>query len=800
MKNYLFTVCFVFSFYSFSAVKPVERAEVKRIVDSLSLEQKVGQMIQPEIRYISASDIKKYGIGSILNGGGSYPNNKKRGSIDNWIEKAESLYQASITSESKIPIMWGTDAVHGHNNVFGATIFPHNIGLGATHNPKLIGEIAEITAKEVKATGIDWIFAPTVAVAKDYRWGRTYESYSSNPKLVAEYGSEVVKGIQSQGLAATAKHFIGDGATFSGKDQGIVKLPLDTLISEHGAGFESAIESNVLSIMSSFSSWDGQKTHGDKRLLTDVLRGKMGFKNLIVSDWNGIGQVQGCTNDSCPKAVNAGIDIIMVPDDWRSAYYNLIKQVKSGVISEARIDEAVTNIISMKMAIGLFESKGPKARITKALKDSVASKAHRAVARQAVRESIVLLKNNNVLPLSSSQKILLAGQAADDIGMQSGGWTLTWQGTNNDNSDFPNGQSIFDSLQASGADVTLSVSGEYKSKPDVAIVAFGETPYAEGQGDKQDLLPTESMKKDISLLQKYKAEGIPTVAIMITGRPLWVNAALNASDAFVVAWLPGSEGAGIADLLLQDELIYDFVGKLPFAWPNKEINVLNSNAPVDDFLFPRGYGVTYKSPQITTDVWNEEQSVKQGAALTTIFNGSTKQPWQLTVGDDGNWVSPVMQSVANTSNGELVVQTTDVRIQEDGLYFEWFGNGTRNSQVYWKTYNNMPIDLSAFSNADAAISLVVQINKAPKGKVTMRTDCSWPCRGELDMTNIFKRIPTNRWINLSIPLSCFKQAGADMTKITAPLVFVTDNKFAMSLYKIAIDTKPKANSLLKCPS
>lgn len=783
-----------------AGLREVDPNEVKRLVDSLTLEQKVGQMIQPEIRYISAAEIKRYGIGSVLNGGGSYPYNQKRGAVTDWLKKADEMYQASIESESGIPIMWGTDAVHGHNNVFGATIFPHNIGLGATNNPALIRQIAEVTAAEVKATGIDWIFAPTVAVAKDFRWGRTYESYSSDADLVASFGKAVVEGIQGQGIAATAKHFIGDGGTFLGRDQGVVKLSLETLIAEHGPGYTAAIEANVLSIMSSFSSWDGQKTHGDKRLLTDVLRGQMGFSNLIVSDWNGVGQVQGCTNANCPKAVNAGIDIIMVPEDWRAAYFNIIKQVKSGEISQARIDEAVTNIISMKMAIGLFEAGKPSTRVSKDDNALVGSTAHRAVARQAVRESLVLLKNNDILPLQPEQQVLLAGQAANDIGMQSGGWTLTWQGTNNTNSDFPNGFSILDSLRAAGLEVTYSESGEYQEAPELAIVVFGETPYAEGQGDKENLLPTPDMQKDIELLQKYKAAGIPTLAIMITGRPLWVNAALNAADAFVVAWLPGPEALGITDVLVQQEPAYDFVGKLPFAWPAKEVNQLNSDAPVDEFLFPLGYGLTYAEPSIIEERFNETQSVTQSAALTTIFKGSTKQPWQLAIGDEGNWVSPVSQSVAQTSMGGLTVNTIDVKIQEDGLFFAWNDSYKQNSQAYWKTFNNTGVDLSSFYNANAAISMILQVNQAPKGKVMMRMDCQWPCRGEMDMTRIFNKLPLNRWLNLSIPLECFKKAGADMTNITSPLVIVADNEFEFSLYNLTIDTEPAANSLLKCPS
>ena len=432
-------------------------AKIDALVAKMTIEQKVAQMIQPEIRDITVEDMRKYGFGSYLNGGGAYPNNDKHATPADWIALAESLYQASIDDSVdgiNIPTMWGTDAVHGHNNVIGATLFPHNIGLGAANNPKLIEQIAAITAKEVMVTGIDWVFAPTVAVVRDDRWGRTYEGYSEDPQIVKAYSYAIVEGLQGsvngdflsdQHVISTVKHFLGDGGTENGIDQGDNIASEQDLYDIHAQGYVGGLKAGGQSVMASFNSWHGVKNHGNKYLLTDVLKDKLHFDGFVVGDWNGHGQVANCTNESCAQAVNAGLDIFMVPTAaWKPLYENTIAQVNNGDISQARIDDAVKRILRVKFRAGLFDKPSPANRPLSGKTELIGQASHRDVARQAVRESLVLLKNNQgLLPLAPNAKVLVAGDAADNIGKQSGGWSITWQGTDNQNSDFPGATSIY---------------------------------------------------------------------------------------------------------------------------------------------------------------------------------------------------------------------------------------------------------------------------------------------------------------------------------------------------------------------
>ncbi len=585
-------------------------AKIEEIVGEMTLEEKVAQIIQAEIKFISPKDIESYPLGSILNGGGSFPNNDKQAKASDWVSLAESFHSESLKHGMKIPIIWGTDAVHGHNNVHGATLFPHNIGLGAAQNPKLIEQIGRATAKEVLATGIDWIFAPTVAVVRNDRWGRTYESYSEDPKIVKSYAASMVYGLQGRGdeilsrdhVIATAKHFIGDGGTQDGVDQGDTIVSEQELLSLHAQGYISAINAGVQTVMASFNSWNGLKMHGHKYLLTDVLKGKMKFDGFVIGDWNGHGQVKGCRNDSCAEAINAGVDMLMAPEDWKALYHNTLAQVKNGEIPQTRLNDAVTRILRVKMRYGAFELEAPSKRRHAGKSKIIGSVEHKALARQAVRESLVLLKNkNNILPLSANTNVLVAGSGAHNIGKQSGGWSLSWQGTGNTNDDFPEATSVYDgfkkTLLKGGGKAALSVNGEFEDKPDVAVVVFGEEPYAEGQGDIENLYYGSRYQGDLKLLKKLRSQNIPIISIFLTGRPLWINPELNASDAFVVAWLPGTEANGIADVLIKDangNIDFDFKGKLSFSWPS-HANQVSINIGDKDYqpLFPYGFGLTY---------------------------------------------------------------------------------------------------------------------------------------------------------------------------------------------------------------
>ena len=569
------------------AGKPPHRdAKIEQAIDELlqtmTVEEKVGQVIQPSITSITPQEVRDYHIGSVLNGGGGWPGDVRKAKPQDWLTKADSFYEASMQGTHPIPVMWGADAVHGHNNIIGATIFPHNVGLGATRDAQLIRRIGEVTAVEMAVTGLDWDFSPTVAVARDVRWGRSYESYSADPAIVRMCAKNMVAGLQSEPhkIFATAKHFLGDGGTAGGKDQGDNLSTERDLRDIHLAGYLGAMSSDVQAIMVSFSSWQGDKMHGNRTLLTDVLKDRMKFDGLLVGDWNAHGQVPGCTNGDCPKSFNAGLDIFMVPDDWKALYDNTYAEVRDGAIPMSRLDDAVRRILRVKMRAGLFTAGKPSSRPLAGHYEELGSRAHRDVARQAVRESLVLLKNNHrTLPLKSKINVLVAGDGADNIGKQCGGWTITWQGDGNSNSDFPGATSIFEGIRrrvvAAGGKARLAVDGSLAENVDVAIVVFGENPYAEFSGDRQDLVYDHP--QDLAIVQRLHDAGIRVVSVFLSGRPLWVNPYLNLSDAFVAAWLPGTEGDGVADVLFGAN---DFRGKLSFPWQK---------------VFPIGYGLTYES-------------------------------------------------------------------------------------------------------------------------------------------------------------------------------------------------------------
>lgn len=777
------------------------------LLDGMSLEQKVAQMIQGEIKHVTPDDVRRYGLGSVLNGGGSFPANNKHSSIDDWVNLADAYREASLdTSQGSagIPILWGTDAVHGHNNVIGATLFPHNIGLGAANDPELIGRIGRATAKEVAATGIDWIFAPTVAVVLDDRWGRTYEGYSDRPEIVKAYSGVIVEALQEQGLLATAKHFVGDGGTYQGIDQGNTEVDLEELMAVHGQGYLSALDAGVNSVMASFNSWNGDKIHGNKELLTGVLKGQLGFTGFVISDWNGVGQVDGCTNASCAQAINAGMDMIMAPEDWRELLDNTIAQVKAGEISQARIDDAVGRILRTKLAAQMFDAPMPSSRAGQ-YTDSVGSAEHRAIAREAVRKSLVLLKNdNNLLPLSPKQNVLVAGAGANSIEMQTGGWTISWQGTGNSNSDFPGATSIFDGLNQAlteaGGQVALSEDGSFAEKPDVAVVVFGETPYAEGQGDVETLAWQEETQADLALLESLKAQGIPVVAVLLTGRPLWLNAHINAADAFVVAWLPGSEGVGVADVLVaatDGSPRHDFSGRLSYDWPNKDLNAEDAALPVTDLLFEYGYGLSYDNPPTQLGRLNEQAVGKAKSLDRLVFSSGSKEPWREYVGDSGNWNMLAEGAVTTAMNGQLVMKAVDRVVQEDSRQLTWSGTGDQASQVYWQS--NAPVDLSDLLDAGAALSVVLQMEEAPAGTVTLRVDCEYPCTGGLDVTALLRDRAIGEWQRVSIPLDCFATAGADFKRVTSPFVLITDKSLSLRISEISLLADAPAESLVSCP-
>jgi beta-glucosidase len=585
-------------------------ARVQTIVAGMTLEQKIGQMTQPEIRSISPDEVRRYYIGSILNGGGAWPGMNMHATVADWLKLSDEFYQASMSTDMpvKIPVIWGTDAVHGHSNVYGATLFPHNIGLGAANDPALIERIGHATAEQVRATGITWTFAPTLAVVQNQRWGRTYESYSSNPDIVRAYGEAMTRGLQGQlgspsSTLATAKHFIGDGGTWHGVDRGETRTSEADLFRTHGAGYYGALRANVQTVMVSYSSFadtaSGQaqgKMHGNAHLITGVLKQKLGFDGLVVSDWNGIEEVPGCMKWHCPQAINAGIDLIMVPDDWKKFIPATVEDVREGRIPMSRIDDAVSRILRVKLRSGLFGASpatGPHPDAS-----VMHSPAARELAREAVRKSLVLLKNDGgVLPLKRQGRVLVVGKGADSLPMQAGGWSLTWQGDNTKTSDYPYADTLLAAVRKTlgedRVDYSANGAGVDVRRYSAVINVAAENPYAEMKGDvlfPATLRHTARYPEDLSTLQRVSGKGVPVVTILYSGRPLPANDLINRSDAFVAAWLPGTEGLGLTDLLIAGDggrTAYDFSGKLSFDWPAG--GCLPQKGGVQ---FARGYGLT----------------------------------------------------------------------------------------------------------------------------------------------------------------------------------------------------------------
>ena len=586
-------------------------AVAEKWLRQLTLKQKIGQMTMPERLHATPQDVKQYCLGALLSGGGSCPGENRP---EDWVMMNDAFWQAAVEEEgsSGIPILYGVDAVHGHNNVRGATIFPHNIGIGAAGDLDLVRRIAGITAREVLATGLEWNFAPTLALVQNCQWGRTYESYGTDPIAVARIGETYVRALQAEGVMGCAKHWLGDGATNHGMDQGETTIDWDTLQSVHMAPYLPALEAGVMSVMASFNSWNGDKCHGHHFLLTEILKGRLGFDGILVSDWDGINYLDEDFGLAIRKAVNAGLDMFMVPEKWRLFIEGLERQVEEGHVSEARVDDAVRRILKTKSRYGLFELGRPSRRKTR-FGNGVGSAEHRKVAREAVRKSLVLLKNEDaLLPISSDSRILVAGKSANHLGNQCGGWTLDWQGEKD--GDKIVGTSIWEGIRslAPGACLSHDLSGEEadSDRHDVALVVVGETAYAEGFGDirsSDDLLleagaqinglmnPLQpyarSMQlskihpEDLACIRRIRAAGVPVVTVLVSGRPLVVNEELAESQAFVAAWLPGSEGLGVAEVLFGQD---HFVGRLPLPWPAADPLPGKSSYGL---LYERGYGL-----------------------------------------------------------------------------------------------------------------------------------------------------------------------------------------------------------------
>lgn len=607
MMKYIFLIAGIFSLVSCTNNKKfVEKSinyeeKIDSILTMMTIDEKIGQMTQVDQQFLDTiQDIADYALGSLLSGGGSNPDTNH---FEAWTNMYDKYQEVALSSRLGIPLIYGVDAVHGHNNVYGATIFPHNVGLGCANDYELTRKVSEATAYEVAATGINWNFSPCIAIPEDERWGRHYEGYSEDPTIVTNMGVASIEGYQTKSLGssnisivACAKHLVGDGATewgtgMGGKpnkiDRGDAIISDSLIRAKYLPPYVAAIEAGVGTIMASFNSINGLKCHANGYLFNELLKDELGFDGFVISDWQGIDEIPGDYKSDIILSINAGIDMIMVPGavihggEHYKTFIRLFKEAyNEGLISDERINDAVRRILRIKFRSGLIDS--PMA--DRSLLEKVGGAEHRAIAREAVQKSLVVLKNDNILPLSKNDNYLVCGSGANDIGKQCGGWTIEWQGKLGN---ITSGTTLFEGI-SDQALATLSIDGQTNSLFDAAIVVVGEDPYTEMQGDSDSLYLST---KDKQTIANVKSLNIPYIIVLITGRPLIVTEEIKDADAFVVAWLPGTEGNGVSDVLFGDVAP---TGKLSFSWPVDMLNV-PVNFDDEDYnpLFKLGYGLTY---------------------------------------------------------------------------------------------------------------------------------------------------------------------------------------------------------------
>ncbi len=749
--------------------------QIDALLAKMTLAQKVGQLIQADISAITPADLKRYPLGSILAGGNSGPYGDERASAAKWAKLVGEFRTASRKSGAAIPILFGVDAVHGHSNLPEATIFPHNIGLGAAHDTNLIQRIGAATAAEIAGSGIEWTFAPTLAVPQDFRWGRTYEGYSSDPALVADYARAMTIGLQgsliagvpiwANQVAATAKHFLADGGTMDGRDQGDARISEAELVSKHAPGYPASINAGALTVMASFSSWNGVKHHGNATLLTDVLKGRMGFAGLVVGDWNGHGQVAGCSATNCPAAINAGLDMYMAPESWKQLYETTMAASKNGTIPLSRIDDAVRRILRVKFKLGLM-GDAPVERGNTAL---VGAPEHLELAREAVSKSLVLLKNDNAtLPIRKGARVLIAGPGADDMAMQAGGWTITWQGTDTASKDFSNGQTIgraiSDAVRSNGGQAMISADGQFDTKPDIAIVVMGEKPYAEFEGDIPNLA-FQSKSGEDELVARLKSQGLKVVVVFLSGRPMFTGKLLNQADAFVAAWLPGTQGRGVADVLVagvDGRPLRDFTGRLPFAWP------ADARSPLSEPLFPVGFGMNYADIGTLAPV-NEDPRVDLSAMNPSnlyMIRGKAPAPWRITL------------------DGSVSSRAVDISAQEDARQFSWNSKGAL-------AIEGAAVNLAKQADEGYALLLDWRLDRSSTGPVTISFGGA-----AINIQKMLRAQQVGTATQTRIPLRCFIAAGANLKAVGSPFKLDAAGGFVATIRNVQIE---KASANIPCP-
>jgi beta-glucosidase len=826
--------------------------QVNDILVQMTLEEKIGQMIQPDLRGVTPEEATQYKLGSILNGGGAWPNENKHSTAQDWAKEADKYWlaveEAFANRPFRIPFMWATDAVHGHNNAFGATVFPHNIGLGAARDPELIRRIGEVTAKEIVATGLDWTFAPTVATPRDLRWGRVYEGYSEDPEITYVYASEMVKGLQGDSenlksdhkVISNVKHWVGDGGTQSGIDRGVNAYSEDNLRNIHAVGYFSGLEAGAQVVMSSFNSWTDQanydhcievgevynhKIHGSRYLLNDVLKDKMGFDGIVVTDWHGHAEVSKCTGGDASYAITAGNDVLMIPvrEHWQKVYQQTLNDVQAGVIPMARIDDAVTRILRVKQRAGLWQKAMPSARSLAGNQQLLGAPEHREVARDAVRKSLTLLKNNdNILPLPSSTKVLLTGSAADDLQKQSGGWNLTWQGDENTLADFPGATTTRMALESVlGKENVLfdpELSSEF-SAGDTAIVVFGEDPYAEMMGDIKAWQTLEfaslkrSYKKDVDKINRLHAAGVKVISLFFSGRPLYLNEEINKSEAFIAAWLPGSEGMGIVDVMIGDQQgqpNYDFKGTLSYSWPMKkrsatvhripphiknyvlpenELDPAGEHAP----LFSYGYGLNYSDPTraqdldldaIPLDIDTDNVEGKAAVHNLELYGiKSTIGDFQLKVADSEIWIGAEVSRNGPVEMMGLDTKPYNYQQQQDAVELTFKG---QFGAVYIQTGDGNVDDFNGYANGSINFQLLVKEQPTQPVMFAVQKWTNYDDPTDVVMLDISSQIVDTKegWIDVSIPVQSLISLGVDLSYLDTPFMLFTKGQFKTALANI----------------
>lgn len=774
---------------------PAIEAQIDTIMAKMTLEQKVGQTIQADSASVTPEEVKQYRLGSVLSGGNSAPGPLPYADAQTWLTVADQYWEASTDAEGvevAIPIIWGIDAVHGHTNLLGATVFPHNVGLGAARDPDLIERIMQVTAKELVVSGHDWTFAPTLAVPRDDRWGRGYEGFSEEPGVVVSYSDRIVEGLQgafgsddflaSGRVLSAAKHYVGDGATDGGRDQGDASITEEELRDIHAMGYLPALEAQVQTVMVSFSSWQDIKMTGNRALITDVLKDRMNFNGFVVSDWNAHGQIPGCSNTDCPEAFDAGIDMFMAPDSWRGLYESTLAHVKSGRISMKRLDDAVRRILRVKLHYDLFNRGAPSTRAGAGDVSLLATAGHKAIAREAVRKSLVLLKNNDqTLPLAANQTVLVVGDGADSIAKASGGWTLSWQGGSHSNDEFPGGLSILDGIreavEGAGGTVIFDEDGRGDHDADVVIAVYGEESYAEFQGDRPHLDWSDGAF-DTGLLANYRDQGMPVVSVFLSGRPMWVNPEINASDAFVAAFLPGSEGGGVSDILFQREPGFDFTGKLSFSWPRTaDQTTVNVGDEGYDPLFPFGYGLSFASTAQVAEL-SEVSGIDPNASSSgdVLFaGGQAPNPWSLYGLVNGT------QTRLNSSSwdgGALAFSGYDRNAQEDSLQVEW-----RETGPLMRIANHAPVDFTRQSNGDMELAFFVRKTGDVPTNLSVAMGCETlaDCGGGLNVS-----VTSSEWQEVRLSLACFEERGADLSAVSTGMLVTSSAPASIGISDIRL--------------